>query len=194
MILNDDACETFHDGNKEYEDSIPSIMAVSRLFNTEIVEYWGQSGDENENDNDKDPVIYQYLFGQNEEYLMTEPKAENATRTELFWSLEEDDMLFSLASIYQHNWELLADILSASFRKKSDRDCYSRFTALNSRGYKPTVEYDSFVLPIRQKEISLFNNRHADLERIKLAKFMTKFDMIGKAVKKKELPKQNCKY
>lgn len=173
-------------------DPIPIVMPVSRLFNTEIAEYWNYS--EDEEDDGKDPIIIQNLFGNSDEILMTEPKAEHKTEKEVVWSTEEDEVLVSLASLYQYNWDFLADMLYCSrFSpvKRSDRDCYSRYTNLTARGYKSSVDFDPSALPIRAGNITVFNAHHVDTERLKLAKFMSKFDLIGKASKKKDSSKQN---
>jgi hypothetical protein len=193
ILKEEEPSFTFHKDEKEYKDPIPSVMAVSRLFNTEIEEYWENSDAE---DNSQDPVIIRNLFGASDEYLMTEPKAQNLTQKEVSWSVEEDEVLVSLASIYQYNWDFLADMLSSSRLspvKRSDRECYSRYTNLTSRGYKSSVDFDAYVLPTRTGNFSNFNSHHVDAERLKLAKFMSKFDMITKASKKKDSNKQVSK-
>jgi hypothetical protein len=192
QVYNEDPTFTFEDEQKEYQDPVPSIMPFSRLFNTEIAEYWKEEEEENTLVND--PDIIQNLFATNDEILMSEPKEGCQSGKDIVWSTEEDEVLVSLASVYQYNWDLLADILySSRFSpvKRSDRDCYSRYTNLTARGYKSSVDFDPFALPIREGNITVFNSHHVDSERLKLAKFMSKFDLIGKASKKKDTAKQS---
>jgi hypothetical protein len=191
-VHENDPTYGFEDDQKEYQDPVPSIMSFSRLFNTGLAEFGGEEEDENEKD--EGPVVIKNLFGTSDEILMTEPKVKQKPVKDIAWSTEEDEVLVSLASVYQYNWDLLADFLfSSRFSpiKRSERDCYSRYTNLTARGYKSSVDFDPFALPVREGNITVFNSHHVDSERLKLAKFMSKFDLIGKTSKKKDTSKQS---
>lgn len=65
-----------------------------------------------------------------------------ATRAAPIWSMEEDDMLQSLARLYQGNWNAIASHVNSSQKTpsqpKSPWDCYHRFSTLDKMSLSTT--------------------------------------------------------
>ena len=136
------------------------------------------------------------LFGKQDEKMIQEPPTPKTDRLfasqpkrDIAWSSEEEDALFSLANQFQHNWSLVSDLLSSmrlTSTHRSDRDCFQRFTALSSKGFKPEIDMDAFMQPVKSSKIKAFASSQADSDRSKMSKFLTRFEIIRKVAKKRE--------
>lgn len=137
------------------------------------------------------------LFGKKDDKTIAEPLVSSRQKTsnqkrEVTWSTEEDDTLFSLASQYQYNWSLVSCIL-ASLRLnpavRSEWDCFTRFNHLSSKLYKPEIEIDAFMLPVRMSKSKAFASAKRESDKSKMSRLVTRFEVIRKAIKKRDSQK-----
>jgi hypothetical protein len=101
------------------------------------------------------------------------------TRTQPSWTAEEDDFLLKHASIYTHNWTLLADIIASLPHPPRDEktafDVYSRWDTLRKSSKEE-----------RKKEKSTAQKS----ERRGAVKHLRFFEAVAKVVKKRDGQKQ----
>lgn len=63
---------------------------------------------------------------------LTEPAQKPRGVPQTQWTQEEDDVLLSFGKLYQHNWVLIAELMTAEHLPKTPWECYERCMALDT--------------------------------------------------------------
>ena len=147
---------------------------------------------------DNTPLISP-LFGKREDNTICEPKSISFSeiKRDQEWKHEEDDVLFSLANQFQQNWALVSESINSlhiSLYKRSEWDCYHRYSTLNSKSFKSDMDLDFFLIPTKSARVKSLFNTQSEVEKQFISRYHHRFDSIKKVARKRDAQKSSSKF
>ncbi|KAJ3297377.1 hypothetical protein HK104_000547 [Borealophlyctis nickersoniae] len=118
------------------------------------------------------------------------PAAVSANPTPA-WTAEEDEAVFTLAKMYQFNWDLVVDSLHSTraglVARRSAWDCFGRYRELVAQGYRSDRNGEGST-KVPKSPVGRAGNSRPDAEkREKMHKHLGTFETIRKCAKRRDM-------